>query len=122
MRTGRPSQKPRTDFGSRLLELREKRALSQAEVARHLGISPRAYAFWEREPVALRPEQIATLARVFGVSVDSMIEQTDCPQAACKPVGRMQQLFDEASQLPRRQQQKIIDILEPFIRQFAENK
>jgi len=31
--------------------------------------------------------------------------------------GRLQLVFESASKLPRRQQEKILDILEPFVRQ-----
>ena len=33
--------------------------------------------------------------------------------------GRMRQLFDQASKLPRGKQEKIVAILEPFIREHA---
>jgi len=58
VQTGRPSKEPRTEFGQRLLAAREASGLSQAQVAEQLGITQKAYAVWERYPVALRPEQI----------------------------------------------------------------
>ena len=73
MRTGRPSNKPRTPFGRNLHALRERAGLTQTQVAKQLDISARAYAFWEREPVALRPEQMLKLAEILGVTVQELI-------------------------------------------------
>jgi ribosome-binding protein aMBF1 (putative translation factor) len=69
MQTGRPSKKPRTDFGQRLLAAREAAGLSQTEVAEKLGVTQKAYAVWERYPVALRPKQIEAVASALHVSV-----------------------------------------------------
>ena len=33
--------------------------------------------------------------------------------------GRLQLVFEAASRLPRRQQEKVLDILEPFVREHA---
>ncbi len=43
--------------------------LSQQELADRLGLTERAYAHWERNPVALRPEQLLSLADALNVSV-----------------------------------------------------
>ena len=49
-------------FGARLLACERGRTFS-SPIAEKLDISQRAYAFWEREPIALRAEQLATLAK-----------------------------------------------------------
>ena len=88
-------------------------------MAQALGISARAYAFWEREPVAVKTEQVAILAKLFAVSVDALVGQEPPRQRGSGPAGKMRQLFDAVSRLPRRQQQKIAAVLEPFILQHA---
>ena len=42
----------------------------QQEMAAHFDISQRAYADWERNPVALRPDQIEKLIEILEVSPD----------------------------------------------------
>jgi len=119
MPKGRPSDSPRTEFGSRLVELRERKALTQSQVAAQLGISPRAYAFWERKPVALQAGQIARLADIFGVSADLLVGR-DAPRPKRNgPKGRLERLFEVASDLPRVQRDKIAAILEPFVKEHA---
>jgi transcriptional regulator with XRE-family HTH domain len=119
MQTGRPCDRPRPRFGERLHALREAKGLTQAQVAQSLDISARAYAFWEREPVAVRTEQLAILAKLFAVSVDALVGQDPPQPRGNGPAGKMRQLFDAASRLPRSQQQKIAAVLEPFILQHA---
>jgi transcriptional regulator with XRE-family HTH domain len=119
MQTGRPCDRPRPPFGERLHALREAKGLTQAQVAQALGISARAYAFWEREPVAVKAEQLPILAKLFAVSVDALVGQEPPRQRGNGPAGKMRQLFEAASRLPRSQQQKVSAVLEPFILQHA---
>ena len=105
---------PRRDcppFGERLYQLREEAGLTQAQVAQKLGISHRAYAFWEREPTAVRAEQLAILAELFGVSADFLIGRQPPKQRGTGPTGKMRQIFETASKLPRRQQRRIVDVV-----------
>ena len=115
MKTGRPSSRPRPLFGQRLYELREQAGLTQAQVAEKLGISDRAYAFWEREPTAIRAEQLTILADLFEVSSDHLIGRQPPKQRTTGPSGKLRQIFESASQLPRRQQQRIIDVVEDML-------
>jgi transcriptional regulator with XRE-family HTH domain len=115
MKTGRPSERERPPFGQRLYELREAAGLTQAQVADKLGVSHRAYAFWEREPTAVRAEQLATLAELFGVTADFLIGRQPAKQRGSGPTGKMKQLFEAASNLPRRQQQRVVGLVEDFL-------
>ena len=76
MQTGRPSKKKRPPFGERLHALRELAGLSQQQMADRLGLSQRAYAYWERNSVALRPEQLLKLADILEVSVEELLNAT----------------------------------------------
>src|SRR5271167_4363206 len=87
MQTGRPSKRPRPAFGARLHARREQAGLSQAQVAEKVGVSPRAYGFWEREPIALRAEQLTTLAQVLGVTADALVGLRPAKQRGPGPTG-----------------------------------
>jgi transcriptional regulator with XRE-family HTH domain len=116
MKTGRPSVRRRTDFGERLHAAREVLGLSQAQVAEKLGITQPSYALWERDSVALRPEQLASLASILQVSMDELIIGYE-PQkrSSSGPVGKARRVFEEVSKLPRHQQQKIVDVVEALL-------
>ncbi|MGH9968238.1 MAG: helix-turn-helix domain-containing protein [Pyrinomonadaceae bacterium] len=116
---GRPAKKERTAFGERLYAVRQQAGLSQQQLADRLGITQRAYAHWERNPVALRADQLVSLAQALNVSVDDLVGINGSKKRGSGPTGKMKQLFEAASRLPRSQQQKIAALLEPFIAHHA---
>lgn len=122
MQTGRPSSRPRPPFGERLHVLREAAGLTQAQVADKLGISARAYAFWEREPVALKAEQIAALADMLGVTADALLGREEPKSRGSGPAGRLRQVFERASKLPRSQQAKVAEFVDAFVAQHGSEK
>lgn len=115
MNTGRPASQPRTPFGERLHAAREARGLSQAQVADQLGMSQNAYACWERKPVALRPDQVEKLAAVLGVSVDALFNGNAGSDRKGGPTGKARRVFDEVSRLPRKRQQRILNVVEDML-------
>jgi transcriptional regulator with XRE-family HTH domain len=120
MQTGRPSQRPRPpSFGDRLHALRESAGLSQQQLAEKVRTSQRTISYWERSPVALRPDQLLTLAQALNISVEELVGDTHgrTRQRGTGPAGKLKQVFDAASKLPRRQQQKIAEFVEAFVLQ-----
>jgi hypothetical protein len=85
-----------------------------------LRFTQRAYAHWERNPVALRPDQLLNLAQTLNASVENLVGTNGTRKRGAGPTGKMKQLFEAASRLPRSQQQKITALLERFIAHHAE--
>lgn len=119
MQRGRPSTRPRCPFGERLHAARSARGLSQAQVAARLGITQTAFAVWERDPVALRPDQVEKLTEILGVPVDQLYGDGRQRRTAGGPVGKARLVFEAVSRLPKRQQQKIVEVVEAFVAQHA---
>lgn len=119
MQRGRPSTRPRTPFGERLLAARSSLGLSQAQVAEKLGIRQTAYADWERYPVALRPDQIEKLTEILNVTVERLFGKDAVKQHSGGPTGRARRLFEALSKLPRAQQQHVLTVVEAFIEKKA---
>lgn len=61
----------------------------------------------------------STLAQALTVSVDDLVGTNGTKKRGSGPTGKMKQLFEAASRLPRSQQQKIAAIIEPFIAHHA---
>ncbi len=120
MQTGRPSKRPRPAFGARLHALREAAGLSQQQVAGKVGMSQAAYAYWERNPVALRPEQLQKLADALGISVEELVG-THGTKKRGGPVGKMRRVFEAASKLPRGQQAKIVEVVEAMVEKHGKS-
>jgi len=118
MPQGRPSTRERNDFGRRLYELREAAGLTQSHVANALGVTQQTYSDLERTPVTVHIERLTALSSILGVTVSELCGETP-PKKVPAPRGKLNQVFDAASKLPRRQQQKILDIVEPFIREHV---
>ncbi|MEI9998548.1 MAG: helix-turn-helix transcriptional regulator [Verrucomicrobiota bacterium] len=101
---------------SRLKALREAAGLSQRELARQIGQVQSNIRYWETTGKIPRSDVLAPMAKVLGVTVEELLGQPK-PSRVISPGGRARQLFEAVSRMPRRQQDKVLDILEPFVRQ-----
>jgi len=93
--------------------------LSQSQVAEKLGITQTAYADWERYPVALRPDQVEKLAGILNITIEQLYSATLEKRPGGGPVGKARRVFETVSRLPRRQQQKIVEVVEALVAQQA---
>jgi len=116
---GRPTERKRTAFGERLVAAREAAGLSQRELADKLGITQRSLCWWEREPVALKPEQLAALTVAVGVSADFLLGQDGEKKRGNGPSGKARRAFEAVAKLPRHHQQKIVDVVEALVDKAA---
>lgn len=63
-------------FGKRLKHLRDKRGMTQKEVADILGLTPKAVGFYESEERQPSQETLIKLSEIFDVSVDYLLGKT----------------------------------------------
>jgi transcriptional regulator with XRE-family HTH domain len=113
-----PKAKDRPEFARRLVELRQAAGLSQLQLAERVGTHHSNIGFWETSGTCPRGEVLPSLAQALGVSTDELLGVTPAkPKPA--PKGRLQKVFEAASKLPRRQQDKIADVLEAFVAQHS---
>ncbi|MEO6993551.1 MAG: helix-turn-helix transcriptional regulator [Lacunisphaera sp.] len=112
---GRPPKLKRSEFGERLVLIRQRAGLSQTQVADKLGVSQQAYAGWERSTVALRPDDLAKLAEVLETTTDELLGKQAAPKRGTGPVGKAKALFDRVSALPRDRQQRILTTVEDML-------
>lgn len=108
-------------IANRLVRLRKEAGLSQAQMAEKLGISQTVVSDYERGALRLHGELILKLAEILGVSADELLgRETNKPKA--RPTGKVQQVFEEVSNLPRRQQDKVVEFVSAFVRQQQAEK
>jgi len=115
MQQGRPSSRSRSPFGQRLFEARQALGLSQTEVAEKLGMKQAGYAAWERDNVALHPEQICYLAEILHVSVEHLLGIEEKSTHKGGPAGKIRKVFEKVNKLSRHQQNKVAEFVEAFV-------
>jgi transcriptional regulator with XRE-family HTH domain len=99
---------------SNLRQLREASGLSLRELARQIGESATNVSYWERSGQIPRSDVLAPMAKALGVSVHDLLGEPK-PGRLATPGGRLGQVFEQVAKLPRRQQQKVIEMAEGFL-------
>jgi transcriptional regulator with XRE-family HTH domain len=116
---GRPAKNQRPAYGRHLADLREAAGLTQQQLAAQIGASQSNIAFWERWDKPPRGEVLAKFAHALGVSVDALLGVTPPKPKKQAAKGRLQSVFEAASKLPRRQQEKVAEFVGAFVKQHA---
>ena len=62
------------DFGNRLRELRTQAGLTQKQLANLLGVTKSVISFYERQERTPSPDVLKTIAAVFHVSTDFLLD------------------------------------------------
>jgi len=58
------------------------------------------------------------MAQVLGVRVEALLGEELPRFRRSGPVGRVQKVFEEVSKLPRRQQDKVVEIISALVEQY----
>ncbi len=101
-----------------LKKLREAAGLSQRGLARLINEQQSNVRYWETSGNLPRSNVLVPMAKALGVTVEELLGEAR-PKRVVSPGGRASQLFSAVAKLPRRQQEKILDILEPFVREHV---
>lgn len=115
----------RPKLGSHLATLRVDAGLSQEELAQRIGVLQQTIAFWEQSDKPPRSEVLLKLAEALSVSVETLLGEEARPVIVKKkggPDGKLRKVFEEASGLPRRQQEKIMEFVSAFINQYKQSQ
>jgi transcriptional regulator with XRE-family HTH domain len=99
---------------SNLRRLREVAGLSVRELARQIGESHTNVIYWERSGQIPRSDVLAPMAKALGVTVHDLLGEPK-PGRVVAPGGKLGQVFEQVAKLPRRQQQKVIEMAEGFL-------
>jgi transcriptional regulator with XRE-family HTH domain len=120
---GRKLTKPRPKLGAHLMALRVNAGLSQGELAQRIGVPQQTIAFWEQSDKPPRSEVLPPIAEALGVKVEALLapdEKIAAKRNGGGPKGKMKRLFEEASGLPRSQQDKIAEFVSAFVNQYRQ--
>jgi transcriptional regulator with XRE-family HTH domain len=99
--------------------LREATGLSQRELARQLGVHHSNLSYWERTGNLPGSDLLPQLAKILGVDVAQLLGESARAKHIAAPSGRARLAFDAVSKLPKRQQQKIVEVVQAFVAQYG---
>lgn len=114
--------KPRPKQGQRLMHLRMEAGLSQYELAHLIGEPQSNVAFWEQSDKPPRSDVLPKLAKALGVRIEDLLNGNTGIERKGGPTGKVRKVFEEVSKLPRRQQEKVVEFVSAFVKQYAANE
>lgn len=107
---------------SRLRQLREAAGLTMRELARQIGEDHSNVRYWETSGNLPRADVLLPIANALGVTVEQLLGHDAAKRRAAASQSRLGQVFAKAQQLPRKQQQKIAEVIEALVAQAASGK
>lgn len=107
-------------FSSRLKSLRSSHSISQATLAKILGVTQQAVGKWEVDKATPDYDTLRNVAKYFQVSVDFLLELTDTPDASPAPpvasappiAPQDRELLRKYHELDQRGRQAVLDTIE----------
>jgi transcriptional regulator with XRE-family HTH domain len=97
-----------------LVQMRENARLTVRGLARELGINHTTVLKWEQTGKVAKTEFLVPMASILGVTIEELLGQPT-PRRSAAPGGKLGQIMREVSDLPRRKQQRIIEVLEDMV-------
>jgi transcriptional regulator with XRE-family HTH domain len=101
--------------GKHLKALREAAGLSQRELGERIGEIHSNIHFWESSGTLPRSDVLLPMAKALGVTVEELLGEAR-PRRAVAPGGKLGSLVEQISKLPRRQQERVLENLETYLR------
>ena len=109
-------QKIRSDVGRRIAEARKAAGLTQVQLSQALEVNQQTVAFWECESPAPRSEILPKLTQLLNVSIDYLLTGSSGMKKP-GPKSKVEKVLIEVSCLPKKQQDKIIEVVDALVMQ-----
>lgn len=111
---GRPPTKEATAFGQRVAAARQRRGLTQRELAERLDVSLAMVEYYERRATNVKSDVVRKLAEVLNISADELLGVRG-PKAKPGPRSKLRRLVDDLEELPRSKQQFVSQVIEQLL-------
>lgn len=99
-----------------LTKFREDAGLTVRALARELGINHTTILKWEQTGKVAKTEFLVPMSNILGVTIEELLGQPK-PRNSAAPGGKLGQLFRDVSGLPRRKQERIVEVVEALVAQ-----
>jgi transcriptional regulator with XRE-family HTH domain len=97
-------------IGNKLLTVRKRLGLTQAEVAEAAGLSDRTYADIERGTVNMRTETVLRICEALQITPNEILTETAPPLKL-----QQEELLRQLSQRPQREQETALQLLSVYL-------
>lgn len=97
-------------IGNKLLDIRKKKGMTQAEVAEKSGLSDRTYADIERGSVNMRTETILRICKALHITPDEILTE-DAPTSTAK----QEELWQRLNQCSPKDRETALALLTVFL-------
>jgi transcriptional regulator with XRE-family HTH domain len=121
----RSNQKEAPPFGQRMAAIRQQKGLTQVQLAERMKTTQKMIDYYERRSPNPTLEVMQKIADALGVAVVELLgEEAKTARTARKnsPPSKVQKAFEEVSRLPRRQQEKVVEFVTAFVRQYEQSR
>ncbi|MEI6516142.1 MAG: helix-turn-helix domain-containing protein [bacterium] len=105
----------RTNLGKHLADLRKKASLSQAQLAKAVGLPQRTIANYETIANYIPSSSLPSLADALGVSIEELIGMPSSKAPRRGPKSRLEKQLDELRRLPKQDQDLAAQLLDRLL-------
>ena len=114
MATKRSGAPPQESLGQRIRHLRKAKGLTQTELGRRVGLSPRMMAYYEIQGGVPSAKLLSRIADVLGVSLDVLAGRTPPPRRPAESAEdfRLWRRLKRVAELPVHDQKTILKMID----------
>jgi len=113
--TKRTEQRERTEIGKRLVELRTKAGMSQAQLAKAVGVPQRTIANYETIANYVPSSVLPALADALGVTIEEIVGLPAPKGGRRGPKSRLEKQIEELNRLPKSEQELAAQLLDRLL-------
>jgi transcriptional regulator with XRE-family HTH domain len=107
------------ELGTRVAQLRKGLGLTQQQLADALDTTQQQVASYECARLRIPASMLPRLARVLGVTLETLIGDEQRPAAKRGPAPKLQQQLERLSALPKPKQRAVMEVLEAMLAQAS---
>ena len=118
---GRLNTREAPAFGQRMAVLRQRKGLTQMQLAGRMNTTQKMIDYYERRSPNPTLEVMQKVAAALEVSVVELLGEdaaTVRPMRKSGPTSKLQKVFEDVGRLPRRQQDKIVEVVSALMTQY----
>jgi transcriptional regulator with XRE-family HTH domain len=122
---GRLNTKEAPPFGQRMATLRQRKGLTQTQLAARMNTSQKMIDYYERRSPNPTLDVMQKIAAALEISVTELLGEEAVAVRKARtngPVAKVREVFDRVSKLPRRQQEHIVNWVSAYVSHYEQNR